>query len=125
MKTAQAVRAQAQTFFEKVQAVVREIPYGRVTTYGQVAALCGSPRAARQVGWALFSGGDMSIPWHRVVAAKGFITIKNPDYSAELQKKLLEQEGIVIEWNQERKLYQVPLPQYGWSQTMSAPVEFP
>lgn len=102
-----------ETFFEQVQAIVRQIPLGRVITYGQVAALCGNPHAARQVGWALFSGGDMSIPWHRVVAAHGYITIKNPDYSAALQKQLLEQEGIVVTWDKNRKLYQVSMSQYG------------
>lgn len=109
----------AITFFEKVRATVREIPYGRVTTYGSVGVMCGSPRAARQVGWALFVTGDMTIPWQRVVAAKGYITIKNPNFPAELQKELLEQEGIETRWDEERNLYQIPLKNYFWSNELN------
>jgi methylated-DNA-protein-cysteine methyltransferase related protein len=105
----------ATSFFEQVRAVVRDIPHGRVTTYGYVAAMCGSPRSARQVGWALFVSGDMSIPWQRVVAANGYITIKHPHFSADVQKNLLLQEGVSVRYDSKRKLYQVsPFSKYVW-----------
>ena len=84
-------------FFEKVYIVVRMIPRGRVASYGQIAAYLGHPRAARTVGWALHGipeGSD--VPWQRVINAKGRITISGVEYSAALQRELLEEEGIVF-----------------------------
>ncbi|MGH2348911.1 MAG: MGMT family protein [bacterium] len=54
------------TFRDRVHAIVRAVPRGRVVTYGQVAALAGKPRAAREVGWIAAAGGP-GIPWQRVV----------------------------------------------------------
>ena len=84
-------------FFEKVYVVVRMIPRGKVASYGQIAACLGHPRAARTVGWALHGipeGSD--VPWQRVINAEGRITISNVEYSASLQRQLLEEEGIVF-----------------------------
>lgn len=96
-----------QKFSTLVHNVVRRIPRGGVLTYGQVAALIGRPRAARQVGWTLLSTGDMNIPWQRVVGAGGFLTIRNPDFTPELQKDLLEAEGIQVVWAEKKQLYQI------------------
>lgn len=85
------------SFFEKVYILVRMIPRGRVASYGQIAAYLGHPRAARTVGWALHGipeGSD--VPWQRVINAKGRITISNVEYSATLQRQLLEEEGIIF-----------------------------
>jgi methylated-DNA-protein-cysteine methyltransferase-like protein len=72
---------------------VAQIPFGKVATYGQIAALSGHPRAARQVGRILASnGGDL--PWQRVLNAKGKISTEQQ--SGELQIRLLEAEGIVF-----------------------------
>ena len=60
--------------YEAVWALVRTIPSGRVMTYGQVATLLGSPRGARQVGFAMFYAGLTDVPWHRVVNARGEIS---------------------------------------------------
>ena len=60
--------------FERVLAAVRKIPKGKVATYGDVAAASGYPGAARQVVWALRSGGK-AVPWHRVLGAKGKIRL--------------------------------------------------
>ena len=85
------------SFFEKVYILVRMIPEGKVASYGQIAAYLGHPRAARTVGWALHGipeGSD--VPWQRVINNKGRITISNVEYSASLQRDLLEEEGIVF-----------------------------
>lgn len=82
--------------YQKIYAVVKKIPYGRVATYGQIARLAGIPRHARQVGYALSHLTDDDIPWHRVINAKGEISGRgNPDYE-RLQRILLEEEGITF-----------------------------
>lgn len=84
------------TFREAVYLVVRRIPLGRVVTYGQVAAILGHPRAARAVGTALryLPGNEMGrVPWQRVINAAGRISLRD-FYRPELQRRLLEDEGI-------------------------------
>ena len=82
-------------FSERVYAVVRRIPAGRVASYGDVAALLGTPRAARGVGWALNAlDGDSSVPWWRVINKRGAISIRHPDVSPKVQRALLEDEGV-------------------------------
>lgn len=85
-------------FKEKVIATINTIPKGRLVSYGQVAAACGSPRAARQVGWMLHTlDGDNTVPWWRVINNLGYISIKGNFMSTPLaQKKFLEDEGIEI-----------------------------
>ncbi|BDR54421.1 methylated-DNA--protein-cysteine methyltransferase [Bombiscardovia apis] len=82
-------------FFDEVYRVVQNIPRGYVATYGQVAALAGSPRAARYVGFALHSNPDPSLtPCHRVVFRDGSLS---PGYAfggPERQRELLEDEGV-------------------------------
>lgn len=83
-------------FFKKVYAVTREIPKGRVMSYGQIALFLDMPKGARQVGWALsmVKEADM-VPWWRVVNGEGRISIKGK-YSAEEQRQLLIQEGVEV-----------------------------
>lgn len=83
----------AKTFRERVFDVVRKIPPGRVASYGLVAELAGSPRAARQVGFALRLGHDL--PWWRVLSKDGRIVISNPEYRFAQYAKL-QAEGIPI-----------------------------
>ena len=85
-------------FFEKVYAVVRLIPSGRVTTYGAIARSIGSPGAARMVGWALNKSyaNQGFIPAHRVVNRKGQLTGKIHFGGMEIMKDLLASEGIRI-----------------------------
>ena len=88
-------------FFEKVYAVARCIPYGRVTSYGAIARFLGATRSARMVGWAMnASHGRDDIPAHRVVNSKGILTGKHHFEGTNLMQQLLESEGIVIENNQ-------------------------
>jgi methylated-DNA-protein-cysteine methyltransferase-like protein len=81
-------------FHARVYAVVRQVPEGRVTTYGDVAAGLGSPRVARHVGWALAALGEGDVPWHRVINASGRISSKGDVVRAALQQRLLEAEGV-------------------------------
>lgn len=76
--------------------VVRQIPRGKVATYGQVAAWAGYPRQARQVGYALHGlPEDTEVPWHRVVNAKGEISLRAFGEGGS-QQSLLEAEGVVF-----------------------------
>ena len=84
-------------FSTRVYDVVRLIPVGHVATYGQIAAMLGSPRAARMVGAALRhlpEGTD--VPWHRVLNGEGRISIENMDHPAEEQANLLMAEGVIV-----------------------------
>ncbi|WP_075981251.1 MGMT family protein [Bacillus massilinigeriensis] len=82
-------------FTERVINIIQQIPSGKVMTYGQIAKLAGSPRGARQVVRILHSMSEKySLPWHRVVNAKGEIGLKGE--VAFYQRSLLEAEGIGI-----------------------------
>ena len=84
-----------ETFYEQVYSFVRAVPAGRVVTYGQVALELGAPAAARAVGYALFFlPGDNDVPWWRVINVRGAISFKNRGEAADLQRKLLEAEGV-------------------------------
>ena len=81
--------------YDRIYAVVRRIPRGRVATYGQVAALAGLGGHARQVGYALHAipeGSD--IPWHRVINAQGQVSVRSQRGGELLQRLLLEAEGV-------------------------------
>ena len=81
-----------------VYRVVRRIPEGCVSTYGEIAALACMPRAARQVGYALNAlTGDDDVPWHRVINARGGISARDEREFADLQRALLESEGVVFD----------------------------
>ena len=81
-------------FFGRVYHVVRQIPPGRVATYGQIARLLGEPHAARTVGWAMRASTDPTVPWHRVLNAQGQISAEDTRREGPLQRALLEEEGI-------------------------------
>lgn len=84
--------------YELIWAAVRTIPRGRVATYGQIAELAGLEGHARQVGYALHNLPERSnVPWHRVVNAKGEISPRTAGDSHELQRMLLEAEGIAFD----------------------------
>lgn len=88
-------------FFERVYEVARQIPYGKVTSYGAIAKALGTARSARMVGWAMNACHNMEdVPAHRVVNRKGLLTGKHHFDGTNLMQQLLESEGIVIENNQ-------------------------
>ena len=78
-------------YANRVFAVVRRIPRGKVATYGQVARLAGMPRSARLVGYAMASCQDPTVPCHRVVRADGSTT---PAFGPGVQRAMLEAEGV-------------------------------
>ena len=84
--------------YEPIYSLVRGIPKGRVATYGQIAALAGFPRHARQVGYALSAlTADASVPWQRVINARGEISKRVKPGYPDLQRLLLEDEGVVFD----------------------------
>lgn len=104
-----------KSFFEKVFTVVRQIPQGRVCTFGHIAKSIGSAGAARMVGWAMNSSHTLKgIPAHRVVNRNGLLTGKAHFGHPDLMQQLLENEGIVVIDNQvqdfQDKLWIPPFP---------------
>ena len=94
-------------FTQRALNIIRNIPEGKVLTYGRAAALAGKHRGARQVSRLLHSMSKKhDLPWHRVVNSKGKISLKR-SHGYELQKALLESEGIKFSKNDaiDLKLY--------------------
>jgi methylated-DNA-protein-cysteine methyltransferase-like protein len=85
-----------ETYFEQVYSVVRNIPFGRVTTYGTIANLLGLG-SARMVGWALnHSFSEEGVPAHRVVNRNGELSGRNHFPTPSMMQELLENEGIAV-----------------------------
>lgn len=90
-----------KNFFEKVYEVARQIPEGRITSYGAIAKYLGAARSARMVGWAMNGSGHREdIPAHRVVNKVGLLTGKHHFDGTNLMQQLLENEGIQVVGNQ-------------------------
>jgi methylated-DNA-protein-cysteine methyltransferase related protein len=112
-----------QPFTIRVINIIKQIPKGKVMTYGQIAKLAGSPRAARQVVRILHSMSKThNLPWHRVVNSKGELAIKDEEGLLS-QQIFLEEEGVkVSQYNRidlevyqfipERSLYEDELPDF-------------
>lgn len=101
--------------YELVWKTVRNIPRGRVATYGQIAELAGLEGHARQVGYALHNLPERNdVPWHRVINAKGEISPRSAGDSHELQRMLLEAEGVEIDLRG-----RIDLRRYRWQQSTS------
>lgn len=97
-----------ENFFEKSYQVARQIPFGRVTSYGAIAKYLGAARSARMVGWAMnASHNDDTVPAHRVVNKKGLLTGKHHFNGTNLMQQLLENEGIKVIENQIQDLDKV------------------
>ena len=89
------------SFFERVYDVTCQIPYGKVTSFGAIAKVLGSPKSARMVGWALNAVHNRSdVPAHRVLNRKGLLTGKHHFQGANLMQQLLESEGHTVIENQ-------------------------
>lgn len=104
-------------FYKRARAVCLSIPYGRAATYGQIALLCGAPKNARQVGYALNKGrlGE-GVPAHRIVNSRGILSGAAAFETEDMQKALLEKEGIPV--TREKDGWSVDLKKYGWKNTM-------
>lgn len=86
-----------KTFTERAMNIMKQIPSGKIMTYGQVAATAGSPRAARQVTRILHSmSAKYDLPWHRIVNVQGRIVLQDEE-SRLFQRKLLQDEGVEID----------------------------
>ena len=84
--------------YNSIYCLVRQVPYGTVATYGQIARIIGNKNYSRQVGYALAACRDDSLPWHRIVNFRGEISHRTSD-SVQVQRIMLEQEGIVFDNN--------------------------
>lgn len=109
------------SFYDRVYLIVRQIPRGRVATYGQIAGLLGRPYNARTVGWALHGlspelAGD--VPWQRVINRTGRISFPRTEEGGLLQRQLLEEEGIVFDATD-----RVDLERFGWRGLLPIEVE--
>ncbi|RRQ50383.1 MGMT family protein [Maribacter algicola] len=97
--------ADSGNFFEKVYEVAKQIPYGRVTSYGAIAKYLGAARSARMVGWAMNASHNRDdIPAHRVVNKAGLLTGKHHFEGTNLMQQLLESEGVKVKDNQIQNL---------------------
>lgn len=106
--------------YDIIYAMVSQIPPGRVATYGQIARLIGRPRWARQVGYALAAlDSGTTVPWHRVINARGEISLRSEGGRHEYQRVLLEDEGIVFD-----QYGRIDLSRYLWRQpTQRGPLD--
>ena len=98
------------SFKDRVIRIILKIPSGRVTTYGTVAILSGLPRGARLVGGLLhFKSDQQQLPWQRIINRHGYISTKCLEHPKQLQKALLQQEGVEVSED-----FMVDLNRYGW-----------
>lgn len=98
-------------FFEQVYEVVKKVPEGKVTTYGDIAKALGSPRASRQVGWALHVNPYPGVvPCHRVIFADGKLSYGFAFGGIDIQKSMLESEGVEVSED-----YKVDLKKYRYN----------
>lgn len=79
---------------ERVFEIVRQIPAGRVMTYGQIAALLGEEYTPRTVGFVMHAASAENIPWHRVINSQGGCSTAKITLPSDLQQRLLEQENV-------------------------------
>ena len=91
-------------FFDKVYEVAKQIPYGRVTSYGAIANYLGAAKSARMVGYAMNGSHTKDVPAHRVVNRKGLLTGKHHFEGTNLMQQLLESEGVEVIDNQIQEL---------------------
>lgn len=99
------MKPENENFFERVYQIVRQIPEGKVTSYGAIAKMLGTAQSARMVGWAMNAAHNLEdVPAHRVVNRKGLLTGKHHFEGTNLMQQLLENEGITILDNQIQNL---------------------
>lgn len=98
------MKPETLSFFEKVYDVAKQIPYGRVTSYGAIAKYLGAGKSARIVGYAMNGSHGKDVPAHRVVNRKGLLTGKHHFEGTNLMQQLLENEGIEVIDNQIQNL---------------------
>lgn len=101
------------SFYQKVKNITKNIPRGRVASYGQIAAMISTPKAARVVGWALHTlDAELDIPWQRVINSRGYISTTCLTHTADIQKQILVKEGVKV--IKRDGLWWVDLKKYQW-----------
>lgn len=103
-------------FYKRMHLACMRIPRGKVVSYGQIALLCGKPKNSRQVGFGLNRGLAGEVPAHRIVNGNGFLSGAAAFDMPELQKWLLEEEGVEV--TGQPGCYRVSLKKFGWKNTM-------
>jgi methylated-DNA-protein-cysteine methyltransferase-like protein len=102
-----------KTTYERIYAVVRRVPHGKVATYGQVAEMAGLKGHARQVGYALHAlPRGTRVPWHRIMNARGQISLRRQGGADLTQRMLLEKEGVAFDM-----AGRVSLDRFRWTTT--------
>ena len=119
LKTLKPSGKRDENFFELVFEVARQIPKGRVTSYGAIAACLGTKSSARLVGWAMNGAGRVKpiIPAHRVVNRLGILSGKHHFSPPGLMEKLLKKEGIKVKNDQVqdfKKVFWDPVEELGF-----------
>ncbi|ORY60021.1 6-O-methylguanine DNA methyltransferase [Pseudomassariella vexata] len=112
---------EAAAFFAAVYSAVQEIPYGKVTSYGHIAKLVGTPQRPRQVGLCLkhlsqdtdSHFNHDNVPWQRVINSKGIISPRSQPSGAQNQAATLQAEGVVVSTGSLGELM-VDFSVYGW-----------
>lgn len=103
--------------YKRIGIVCRNIPKGKVATYGQIALLCGKPKNSRQVGYGLKHGlAGEDVPACRVVNSRGILSGAAHFETFDMQRMLLEAEGVPVVWTEEG--WKVDLKKYGWANSM-------
>ena len=97
-----------EALFPRIYEVTKQVPWGQVTTYGNVASIVGAGCDARLVGYAMAGVNDPEVPWQRVINAKGMISPR-AGRGAEIQRKRLEAEG--VEFDERNR---IDLNRFGW-----------
>jgi methylated-DNA-protein-cysteine methyltransferase related protein len=93
---------------QRIYDVTRQIPYGKVATYGQIARIAGGC-TARMVGYAMAAVKEDDIPWHRVINAQGKISPHGAGYGSAVQRLRLEEEDVEFD-----KLNRISFEKFGW-----------
>lgn len=101
------MKLETLSFFDKVYEVAKQIPYGKVTSYGAIANYLGATKSARMVGYAMNGSHNKDVPAHRVVNRKGLLTGKHHFEGTNLMQQLLESEGVEVIENQIQNLESV------------------
>jgi methylated-DNA-protein-cysteine methyltransferase-like protein len=100
--------------YQRIWDVVKDIPKGKVASYGDIARLSGCFRQARKVGYSLHAlPRGSKVPWHRVINSQGKISLQRASGHYAKQKRLLEKEGVVF------KRERVDLKEFGWVQSIN------
>ncbi|WP_308464310.1 MGMT family protein [Geobacter sp. AOG2] len=121
-RAAESIMPTSASVYRKIYAIVSSIPQGRVATYGQIARLVGMPGHARLVGYALSCLHDRAtVPWHRIVNAKGQISVRSDGSPADMIQRLrLESEGVSFDEHD-----RIPLGRFQWQPESSEDSPFP